>query len=129
MEGYITLSDIEYFGVRKNYIWNALHLFKSGKSHSWENMKDPKDRRKVLIKYDTIPETTKRKYGMPETFEDYEYFLIRKTAKENLERKEKEIVVNSHSLKFLQSFGCLYFALKFLIKKLCKIAKNCKFRV
>lgn len=35
----------------------------------------------------------------------------------------------SHSLKFLQSFGCLYFALKFLIKKLCKIAKNCKFRV
>ena len=37
--------------------------------------------------------------------------------------------VISHSLKFLQSFGCLYFALKFLIKKLCKIAKNCKFRV
>ena len=95
MYGYISINEIEFFGVKKNYIWKALHVFNNGKSYSWENFKNPKDKRKVLIKYDTIPETTKRKYGMPETFEDYEYFLIRKTAKENLERKEKEIVVKN----------------------------------
>lgn len=103
MKGYIFKKELEVFSISSNYIKLALFNYNAGKSHSWENMKDPKDRRKVLIKYDTIPETTKRKYGMPETFEDYEYFLIRKTAKENLERKEKEIVVNNEKQKMENS--------------------------
>lgn len=71
MVGYVYLNDVELYGVTKNYIWKALHNYTSGKSMSWANIKDPKDKRKVLIQYDSIPLTTIEKYKMPQTYEEF----------------------------------------------------------
>lgn len=93
MAGFIGVPQLMKFGISQNYIWVALHNYNSGKSHSWENVKDPKDQRKVLVKYDSIPETTKRKYRMPATYEAYEFHIFMKTAKAKMERENKKVEV------------------------------------
>jgi transposase InsO family protein len=65
------------FGIPTESIKTSTKRYRQGKSHSWANQKDPKDRRKVLIDIDSIPEATRKKYNIP-------------TGKEYFEQKQQE---------------------------------------
>lgn len=74
---YISQNEILEFGVPEKTIFNSTLRYRQGKSHSWANQKDPKDRRKVLIDIDSIPEPTRKKYNIP-------------TGKQYFEQKQQE---------------------------------------
>lgn len=61
-------TDVIKTGTKRN---------RKNKTQSWVNKKDPKDKRKVLIDIDSIPEATRKKYNIP-------------TGKEYFEKKEIE---------------------------------------
>ncbi len=63
---YIIIGDLRIFKIPLITIKKGLQRNRDTSSIHWEHYKDPKDKRKVLIKYDSIPETTKRKYKMPD---------------------------------------------------------------
>ena len=73
----IPFDELLNYGVSDMYVKTALKNYRQGKSHSWANQKDPKDRRKVLIDIDSIPESTRKKYNIP-------------TGKEYFEQKQQE---------------------------------------
>ena len=107
MFGYINFNEIENFGLSKSYVKIAIGRFNSQNSYSWDNIKDPKDKRKVLIKYDSIPETTIRKYKMPETYDDflnYKY-LQDLEAKELKAIKKIQIVSEREELESTRLFA------------------------
>ena len=39
--------------------------YRAGLVRTWENRPSPRDKRRVLIRYATIPLATQRKYGLP----------------------------------------------------------------
>jgi hypothetical protein len=47
------------------YLWVAINRNRSVTGTSWVNIPDPTDARRKLILYDSIPETTINKYGIP----------------------------------------------------------------
>lgn len=91
IEGFIGVNTLLKFGITQDYLKIAVSRFNNTNTGSWENIKDPKDQRKVLIKYDTIPATTKRKYNMPEDFEDLQHGLYMMEVRKRAVRNEKKL--------------------------------------
>ncbi|PDS23801.1 DDE-type integrase/transposase/recombinase [Flavobacterium branchiophilum] len=83
---YITFRELLSYGISEKYLKNAVKNYRQGKTKSWANKKDPNDKRKVLIDLDTIPEPTRKKYGIPTGKEHQE----QKNEAKRLERIEWE---------------------------------------
>ena len=88
---FISIGQIVFFGIKDNTIRTGLKNYRSGKSRSWENEKDPCDGRRVLINYNTIPKTTIKKYNMPENYEAYVKFIDEKEKAEKQAKKRAEL--------------------------------------
>lgn len=61
---WLTFDQLALLGVQEQYIRVALKRNRDGAS-SWNHKKDPNDKRKVLIDYDSIPDSTITKYSIP----------------------------------------------------------------
>lgn len=72
---------ISIYNVSEKTLEAGCLRYRQGKSHSWKNKKDPKDRRKVLIELDSIPEATRLKYNIPTSAE----YIARQTAERDAE--------------------------------------------
>lgn len=94
---YIEQSILEnIFRVPFQTIRTSTKRFRQNQTQSWSNKKDPKDKRKVLIDIDTIPEPTRKKYNIPtgkEYFEQQE--LERYTAEQEKIQRDKELRTNT----------------------------------
>lgn len=76
--------------------------YRKGLSKSWQNFRDPLDKRKVLINIDTIPESTREKYGIPTAQEYAEQKLI---EQENKARNEKETRYNLEKFALINAYN------------------------
>lgn len=68
---YISFNELLSFGVKESYLKVALFRNRNGSTNSWRNTRLEDDQRKVLIELDSIPESTRLKYGIP-TGEEYQ---------------------------------------------------------
>ncbi|WP_134345748.1 hypothetical protein, partial [Flavobacterium psychrophilum] len=82
---YITFEELLNYRISPSYLKLALNLYRQKKSRSWANKKDIHDKRKVLIDLDTIPEATRKKYGVP-TGKEYQE---QKAEAERIAREQK----------------------------------------
>jgi len=98
MKGFITHSDLlEYFKVPNNAIKNGTYRNRKGKTQSWENIKDPNDKRCVWIKIDTIPNGTIKKYGIYELNYDWDndvYLIALNNAIESKYMQHMDIYIS-----------------------------------
>lgn len=76
--------------------------YRKGTSNSWQNFKDPLDKRKVLINIDTIPENTRLKYGIPTAQEYTDNKLI---EKENELRTQKELTTKLEKAALIEAYN------------------------
>jgi hypothetical protein len=61
---YIQVSELLQYGISEGVIKESMNRARKG-SGSWFNIPDPKDARKKLIQFDTIPSTTILRYNIP----------------------------------------------------------------
>jgi hypothetical protein len=62
---YLDFADLQAYGLPEVSIKVGCMRFRKGESSSWANIPHPNDARKVLVQYNTIPDATKGKYGIP----------------------------------------------------------------
>ena len=86
------------YGISENSIKKGCLRFRNKKSQAWENIKDFTDRRKVWIKLDSIPNTTKTKYNIPSS-EDLELQRL------NVQREKENILSDPDALRLTYSFN------------------------
>jgi Integrase core domain len=64
---WLTLDELAEWGVSEKYIWKVMSENRQrGGSGSWANIQHPDKASQRLIDYDSIPNTTLRKYSIPE---------------------------------------------------------------
>jgi transposase InsO family protein len=97
----LEFKEILRFGISENYLKVCLSRFRNNKSKSWQNFKDPLDKRKVLINIDTIPESTRLKYNIPSAQEYAEQKLI---EQENKLRIETETRYNLEKSALIEAY-------------------------
>lgn len=95
MNGYITTIELLDYGLSAGYIRLAV----SRKNYSWISVKDPNNKRKVLIQYDSIPLQTIVKYKMPLTYEE---FCVSRKLQEIREKNQRELELQER-LKVIKS--------------------------
>jgi hypothetical protein len=59
---YLELKDFPT--ENHSYVRKACHFYRNGLKKTWENINDPSDSRKCLIKFDSIPAKTLQEYGI-----------------------------------------------------------------
>jgi len=81
----IPINDIVYLELSDfpesahGYLWKACNYSRNGKGNSYHNIPDPKDQRRKLINYDTVPKATLEKYNIPskeELLKNYQHRAI-----------------------------------------------------
>lgn len=83
MIGFVSFEElVEDYGLPEINIKMGMLRYRQGKTKKWENIKSPHDSRMRLIKLDSIPEPTRKKYNLP-------------TEKEYI----TQIQINQHELK------------------------------
>lgn len=97
----LEFKEILKYGISENYLKVCLSRFRNNKSKSWQNFKDPLDKRKVLINIDTIPENTRLKYNIPSAQEYAEQKLI---EQENKLRIETETRYNLEKSALIEAY-------------------------
>lgn len=89
---YIKQSILETnFGVPTESIKTSTKRYRQGKSQSWANIKDPNDKRRVLIDIDTIPEPTRKKYNIPTGREYHKQKELQRQAEQEAELHEQKL--------------------------------------
>ncbi|QTE22392.1 DDE-type integrase/transposase/recombinase [Polaribacter cellanae] len=103
MIGFVPYKEILSYGISVNTLKNGLFNFRKGKSPSWENIKDAKDKRKILINLDTIPKGTRTKYNIP-TSEDYKKLQSKDFSNNTtlLDGPNAEYLLNAYSKNYQQ---------------------------
>lgn len=126
----LSFDDIVNYGITKSYVGKATYLYRQGKSKSWKNFKDLRDKRKIWIDVDTIPEPTRQKYNIP-TAE--EYFEQRRLAEqEKLQKieekiqKEKELRANAEKSALHDAYHNEYIPFLDIYEGLYNYHKDCK---
>lgn len=108
---YIEQSILEsFFKVPFQTLRTSTKRNRQGKTQSWSNKKDLKDKRKVLIDIDSIPEPTRKKYNIPtgkEYFEQQE--LERYTAEQEKIKRDKELRTNAEKSALYNAYNNDYF--------------------
>jgi hypothetical protein len=61
---YLEVCDLTSWGVPEGTIWQSMGRYRKGETASWANIQHPDDGRQRLIDYDSIPNTTLRKYSI-----------------------------------------------------------------
>ncbi len=79
---YLEASDLYNYGVPQFTVWTSLQRNREGISNSWSHIIDPKNKSLRLINYDTIPDATIKKYGIPTKQE-----LIARLGLESIKRE------------------------------------------
>ncbi len=144
MNYYVCFEILISFGLDSNTIYSGCKRFRQGKTKSWENKKDPNDKRKVLINLDTIPDGTRKKYNIPTGAEyqaqqreakrqeviafmtQIERERIEKEVDQQLaEEREKEILENSAKLALRDAYNNHWLKYYSLYKERYSSRKDC----
>ena len=106
---YVSFETIVDFGVSAHYLKNALKNYRQGNTTSWANKKDPKDKRKVLIDIDSIPEPTRKKRNIPTGKEYFEQKRVQEfTATQDKINTERELRANSEKSALYDAYNTDY---------------------
>ncbi len=98
---FVSFETLVGYGVSEKYLKNAIKNYRQSKSLSWANIKDPKDKRRVLIDLDSIPEGTRKKYGIPTSVE---YTEFQRIEQHKQLQKEKELKESTDKLALIYAF-------------------------
>lgn len=118
-------SLIVDYKVSEKTLENGCLRYRQGKSKSWQNFKDPLDKRKVLINIDSIPEPTRKKYNIPTA---QEYAEQKLTEQENKMREAKETRYKLEKAALIEAYTSEWFAYLNLYERLFSYSQNTKIR-
>lgn len=82
----VSVAYLVSYGIPEGSIYASLFKYQQGKSSAWANFPCPKDKRKRLVQYSSIPKSTVKKYDLPEV----KFVLAKIDLDELTERYEAE---------------------------------------
>lgn len=116
---YVSFKEVASFGVDVGYLKKATNSYRQGKSKSWANIKDPNDKRKVLIDLETIPEPTRQKYNIPTGIEYFEQQELKaKIAEQEQKERKNELQASAEKRSLVDAYNNEWFQYLSIYRKM-----------